>query len=171
MHESDMQTLNHSLRAELARQLQQERRLLSDLERLLHEERDALQQTSAPEQLEQACNQRQQCMGELLRLQEDRNDWLRQSGFSGDTAGLVQLIRRCDTQGELPPQWAQCAALAKRCRELNQQNGALVASRMRRVQGVLDILMGQGNETPSGTYSRTLTDPARPSGRVLCLEA
>ncbi|MGA1354909.1 MAG: hypothetical protein ACO32I_09075, partial [Candidatus Limnocylindrus sp.] len=66
MHEADTQALNQSLRAELGRQLQEERRLLGDLERLLHEEREALQQTSAPEQLEQACNQRQQCMGELL---------------------------------------------------------------------------------------------------------
>lgn len=156
--------------AELARWLTEERQLLGDLERLLRKEREALQTGSSPEQLEQACEIRQQCMSSLLRLQEERNSWLSQIGFSGDAAGMLQLIRACDTQGDLPPRWAECAALAKRCRELNQQNGALVASRMRRVQGVLDILMGHAADA-NATYSRSLQNSARAPGRVLRLEA
>lgn len=159
------------VQVELARQLGVEQRLLTELERLLREEREALQQTVSPEHLEQACHRRQQCMGELLRLQEERNQWLLQAGVTADIAGLLQLIRRSHVPGALPSQWAECAALAKRCRNMNQQNGALVASRMRRVQGVLDILIGQGADAAPATYSRQLTDSARPSGRVLCLEA
>lgn len=160
----------HTAHAELSRFLTEERRLLNELERLLGAEREALQASSSPEQLEEACAIRQTCMNALLRLQEERNAWLVTSGFTGDAAGLLQLIRACDTHGDLPPRWAECASLAKRCRELNNQNGALVASRMRRVQGVLDILMGQAVETAS-TYSRSLQDPARSTGRVLSLEA
>ena len=155
---------------ELARLLDEEQRLLRELERLLGDEREALQASSSPEQLEHACGVRQECMGSLLRLQEGRSQWLRQLGYSADAAGLLQLIRTCDPRGALPPRWAECAALAKRCRELNQQNGALVASRMRRVQGVLDILMGQAADA-APTYSRSLQDPARTAGRVLSLEA
>ncbi len=156
--------------SELSRLLDEEQRLLVELERLLGAEREALQTSSSPEQLERACEVRQECMGSLLRLQEGRSKWLLQLGYSADAAGLLQLIRACDPLGAFPPRWAACAALAKRCRELNQQNGALVASRMRRVQGVLDILMGQTADTAQ-TYSRSLQDPARAAGRVLSLEA
>ncbi len=93
------------------------------------------------------------------------------AGVIADIAGLLQLIRRSHVPGNVPSQWAECAALAKRCRDMNQQNGALVASRMRRVQGVLNILIGQGADAVPATYSRQLTDSARPSGRVLYLEA
>lgn len=159
-----------AVQKELSRLLAEERELLKELERLLGVEREALQRSSSPEQLEQACEVRQGCMAALLRLQEERNTWLVQIGFTGDAAGLLQVIRACDTHGDLPPRWAECAALAKRCRELNTQNGALVASRMRRVQGVLDILMGQTTDT-AATYSRSLQESARAAGRVLSLEA
>ena len=63
---------NADLRQLLSRLLDEERQLLLQLESLLATEKEILLRDDAPEALENACRERQQCMIALLRLQEER---------------------------------------------------------------------------------------------------
>ncbi|MFZ9667330.1 MAG: flagellar export chaperone FlgN, partial [Steroidobacteraceae bacterium] len=58
---------------------------------------------------------------------------------------------------------------ARRCRDLNDHNGALVASRMRRIQGMLEVLTGKRSEKT--TYGRQAHQGFGTRGRVLATEA
>lgn len=153
----------------LSRLLDDEQRLLTQLEALLESEKAILLKDESPERLEAACRSRQDCMLSLLRLQGERQTLLRLNGFSSDNAGLAGLIKACDPQRTLPPRWAECAELAQRCRHLNDHNGALVASRMRRIQGMLEVLTGK--RTEKMTYGRQAHQGFGTRGRVLATEA
>lgn len=155
-------------RVAIGKLLEDELRLLQRLEQLLADEKALLLGDDSPERLEIACASRQECMGALLRLQDERSQLLRMSGYPTDNAGLVLLIRACDPARELPPRWAECAELAKRCRALNDHNGALVSSRMRRIQGVLEVLTGS-REGPN-VYGRQAEQHWVQSGRMLATE-
>ena len=130
-------------REQLAKLIDDESRALADLERLLGREHDILVRNDRPEALEDACNARQVRMGELLRIQDERRSLLRMLGESPDNAGLDALLKACDVGDRLRLRWRGCADAARRCRELNDRNGALVMARMRRVEGMLEILTGQ----------------------------
>lgn len=157
------------MRAVLSRLLDDERRLLLQLEQLLDREKTILLQDESPEHLERACRDRQDCMVALLRLQDERQSLLRVAGYSTDNAGLAGLIKDCDPERRLPARWAECAELAKRCRALNDHNGALVTSRMRRIQGMLEVLTGKRTERT--TYGRQAHQGFATRGRVLATEA
>jgi flagellar biosynthesis/type III secretory pathway chaperone len=153
----------------LTRFLEDEQRLLTQLESLLETEKSILLRDESPERLEAACRSRQDCMLSILRLQGERHDLLRLHGFSVDNAGLASLIKACDPERALPPRWAECADLARRCRDLNDHNGALVASRMRRIQGMLEVLTGKRVEKV--TYGRQAHQGFGARGRVFATEA
>jgi flagellar biosynthesis/type III secretory pathway chaperone len=102
-------------------------------------------------------------------LQSERQNLLRLHGFSCDNVGLASLIKVCDPERALPARWAECADLARRCRDLNDHNGALVASRMRRIQGMLEVLTGKRSEKT--TYGRQAHQGFGTRGRVLATEA
>jgi len=153
----------------LSRLLEDEQRLLTQLETLLETEKSILLRDDSPERLEAACRSRQDCMLSLLRLQSERQNVLRLHGFSCDNAGLARLIKVCYPERALPARWAECADLARRRRHLNDHNGALVASRMRRIQGMLEVLTGKRSEKT--TYGRQAHQGFGTRGRVLATEA
>lgn len=163
-----MKGLQESKQA-LSRLLDEERRLLLRLEGLLDAEKAILLKDDSPEELEAACITRQECMGALLRLQDERSNLLRMLGYSPDNAGLLSLIKACDPERVLPPRWAECAELAKRCRSLNDHNGALVASRMRRVQGVLEVITGKRSDP--NVYGKQAQQAWITRGRMVAAEA
>jgi flagellar biosynthesis/type III secretory pathway chaperone len=152
----------------LSRLLDEERRLLLHLEGLLDAEKAILLKDDSPEELEAACITRQECMGALLRLQDERSSLLRMLGYSPDN-GLLSLIKACDPERALPSRWAECAELAKRCRSLNDHNGALVASRMRRIQGVLEIITGK--RVDPNVYGKQAQQAWVTRGRMVAAEA
>jgi flagella synthesis protein FlgN len=51
-----------------------------------------------------------------------------------------------DAGGTLDPAWQQLLQLLKRCRLINESNGALVASQRRHVQQALTLLSGHALE-------------------------
>ena len=153
----------------LGRLLDEEIDALFGLERLLIAERDVLAKNDSPEALEEVCSHRQLRMTQLLKIQDERRGLLRATGHTVDTAGIESLLRICDPQRTLPGRWARCADLADRCRGLNDFNGALVASRMRRVEGMLEILTGRKRETP--IYGRQGQQAWVTAGRLLAAEA
>ena len=130
-------------RETLARLLEAEASVLADLERLLAREHEILVRNDSPEALESACGERQSRMGELLRIQDERRNLLRMHGQRPDNAGLEALLSACDPDQSLRRRWLACAEAARRCRESNDRNGALVAARMNRGEGMLEVLTGQ----------------------------
>jgi len=156
-------------RRTLDRLLADEIAALAELETLLEAEREVLVCNESPEALEDVCARRQDCMGGLLRVQDERRGVLRMLGIEAEAAGLERLMRDCDPARSLPARWGECAERARRCREINDFNGALVASRMRRVEGMLEILTGRKRETP--IYGRQGQQAWVAAGRLLAAEA
>lgn len=165
----DTPAAREACRQTLGRLLDEESAALAELERLLTAEREVLVKNEPAEVLEQVCARRQDSMSALLRIQDERRDLLRMIGQTADAQGLERLLRVCDPARTLPARWGECAERARRCRELNDFNGALVTSRMRRVEGMLEILTGRRRETP--VYGRQGQQAWVAAGRLLATEA
>ena len=152
-------------REHLATLLREESQLLGDLEALLTEEARVLE-TSNIQTLEATTRARQERMGALARIEEQRRQLCALHGFSADRAGLECLMAWCDSQGALLSRLRECAQRAVHCRDLNDRNGIVVAARLKRVEGMLDTLTGR--PTRSDTYGpRGYTNTNGRPGRVL----
>jgi flagellar biosynthesis/type III secretory pathway chaperone len=106
---------------------------LAALESLLAQEFALLQARDA-EGLENAGSARQQCIGHILRIEDERRALCRATGRSDDAAGLHDLLAWCDPTGLLMPAMQEYRERAQRCRQQNDRNGQLVNSRLQRVQ-------------------------------------
>ncbi len=116
-----------------------------------------------------AINEREQCVGQIARIDEERRGICRALNHPADSNGLEALLRWCDPQGTLSDRWAECAAAAARCRVLNDRNSAMVSTQLQHVRARLGALL-QGNcesltYRPNGGYSQ------RSVGQVLAAEA
>src|SRR5690348_9223087 len=152
-------------REHLATLLREESQHLADLEALLTEESRVLE-TSNIQALETTTRARQERMGSLAQIEEQRRSLCAMHGFSADRAGLEGLMAWCDSQGGLLSRLRECAERAVRCRDLNDRNGILVAARLKRVEGMLDAITGR--PARSDTYGpRGLTSSGARPGRVL----
>jgi len=143
--------------------LREESELLAELEELLVRESRVLE-TSDVRALEATTCARQQRMGALARIEEQRRSLCALHGFSADRVGLEGLMAWCDGEGNLLSRLRVCAERAVRCRDLNDRNGIIVAARLKRVAGMLDALTGR--PTRSDTYGPRGYCSIRP-GRVL----
>jgi len=119
--------------------------------------------------LETAMAERQACVGTIVRTEDERRSLCRMAGHSTDLPGLERMLIWCDPNGSLKSRWAECAVRGKRCRELNDRNGALVNARLKRVETLLGALTGRPQE--GQTYGRTGAYATPRSGRVLSTEA
>jgi len=155
-------------REALASLLSQEVASLSELAGLLDREY-ALLVANDVVTLEAAMEERQVALGKLLRIEDERRSLCRLHGHPTDLPGLEQMLVWCDPRGTLRSLWAACAQGATRCRELNDKNGALVAARMKRVEGLLGVLTGQRPDAP--TYGPKSAYATPRAGRVLATEA
>jgi len=151
-------------REHLATLLREESQLLADLEGLLEQESRVLE-TSDIQTLEATTRARQERMGALTRIEEQRRSLCAMHGFSADRAGLEGLMAWCDSQGALLSRLRECAERAVHCRDLNDRNGIVVAARLKRVEGMLDTLTGR--PARSDTYGRGYTSSSTRPGRVL----
>jgi flagellar biosynthesis protein FlgN len=157
-------------REALVRLMDEEARTLAELDALLTREHQILTRNDQVDALEDACAARQICMGTLLRIQDERRSALRMMGLSPDPAGIDQALRVLDTNDQLRRRWVQCAEAARHCRELNDRNGALVNSRMKRVEGMLEVLTG-GRSAGPRVYGPNGSVPVPHSGRLVAAEA
>lgn len=152
-------------REHLTHLLREESELLAELEELLARESRVLE-TSDIQALESTTRSRQERMGALARIEEQRRSLCALHGFSADRAGLEGLMTWCDSEGSLLPRLRECAERAVRCRDLNDRNGIVVATRLKRVGGMLDALTGR--PTRSDTYGpRGYSGSNGRPGRVL----
>ena len=136
-------------REHLATLLREEAGLLAELEDLLLRESGVLA-SSDIQALETTTRARQERVGALARLEEQRRSLCALHGFSGDRVGLEALMAWCDGQGTLLSRLRECAERAVRCRDLNDRNGIVVAARLKRVEGMLGALTGRPSR--SDTY-------------------
>ena len=152
-------------REHLGTLLREESQLLGDLEALLAEESRVLE-TSNIQVLETTTRARQERMGALASIEEQRRSLCAAHGFSADRAGLEGMMTWCDSEGKLLSRLRDCAERAVRCRDLNDRNGIVVAARLKRVEGMLDTLTGR--PTRSDTYGpKGYTGSNTRPGRVL----
>jgi len=153
-------------REHLTTLLREESELLAELEELLARESRILE-TSDVQALEATTRARQERMGALARVEEQRRSLCALHGFSADRVGLDGLMAWCDSQGKLLSRLRECAERAVRCRDLNDRNGIVVAARLKRVEGMLDALTGRPTRSdtygPKG-YSNSSTRPGRVLG-------
>lgn len=135
----------HVCRDTLERLLVEEAATLTRLEALLDKEHEFLIANDV-EQLERAGEARQSCIGALVAIEDERRSMCRMMNISADAVGLDKLLAWCDPSNELKRRWAACADRAARCRGLNDRNGALVSARLKRVEGMLDVITGRANQ-------------------------
>jgi flagellar biosynthesis/type III secretory pathway chaperone len=137
----------------LARLIAEESATLVQLERLLDREHATILANDV-EALALAGDERHAGMASLLRIEDERRALCRMLGATPDAAGLHQLLTWCDPGQSLRKAWEACAASAGRCRDRNDRNGALVAVRLKRVEGALGALTGEkaGTYGPRGLY-------------------
>jgi flagellar biosynthesis/type III secretory pathway chaperone len=155
-------------REHVAKLLTEENGCLEELAQLLEREHQILK-TNDIVALQAAIKQRQACVGRIVRIEDERRSLCRMLGHTADVRGLEQLLRWCDPKGTLSADWALCTTRAKRCREFNGRNGALVHARLTRVQALLGVLTGRPAELK--TYGRGASFALARIGRVLTIEA
>jgi flagellar biosynthesis/type III secretory pathway chaperone len=141
-------------REQLATLMAEQNAHLAALEGLLTQEYDLLQSRNA-EGLEKAATARQQCIGHILRIEDERRALCRATGRNEDTAGLHSLLAWCDPTGLLLPAMQEYRERTQRCRELNDRNGILVNGRLQQEARTY----GPGSDE-SGGYGRKLTTRA-----------
>ena len=102
---------------------------LAALEILLKQEYALLQARNA-EGLENAGTARQQCVGHVLRIEDERRALCRDTGHGDGPSALHSLLAWCDPGGVLRPAVQEYRERTTRCREQNDRNGMLVNSRL-----------------------------------------
>jgi flagellar biosynthesis/type III secretory pathway chaperone len=151
-------------REHLAQVLAEEAALLAELHGLLEREHEVLG-AKDPVALEKAILARQERVGALARLEEHRRAFCSMHGYSPDYAGLEKMLLWCDPHGTLVSHLRECAKRAADCRDLNDRNGKVVATKLKRVEGLLEALTGR--PATADTYSADGTTAATRPGRVL----
>jgi len=141
-------------REQFAAQMAEENTQLAALESLLAQEYELLQTRDA-EGLETAGTARQQCIGHILRIQDERRTLCRSAGHGDDPTGLQNLLAWCDPTGQLSPAMQEYRERTQRCRELNDRNGILVNGRLQQ-----DARTYGPGSAEAGSYGPKLTTRA-----------
>ena len=116
--------------------------------------------------LDRAGVARQNCVGTLLRIEDDRKSLCRALNVPTDVHGLDRILAWCDPSKQLRRRWSEINERATRCRSANDRNGALVTARLNRVQGMLEIVTGRAGQPK--VYGRQGAFESQPrAGRVL----
>lgn len=132
-------------REHLDKLLAEEASALARLETLLDREHELLVANDV-EELDRAGIERQSCIGELVRIEDERRSLCRAMNVPTDASGIDRLLNWCDPSHNLKRRWAACAERSLACRERNDRNGALVAARLKNVEGLLGVLTGRTNQ-------------------------
>jgi len=141
------------LREHLRGMLDEEARLLAQLETLLEHEAEVLKTDDLPE-IERIGAQRHRCVSALMRIDSERRVMCRMQGISEEREHFESLLAHCDPAGTLRQRWQEGLAAAARCKDRNERNGAIVSAKLRRVESLLVQLRG-GTNTAAPTYAAT----------------
>ncbi|MBM0108298.1 flagellar protein FlgN [Steroidobacter sp. S1-65] len=152
-------------RDHLDKLIAEESNTLEQLQTLLDREHELLVANDV-EALDRAAQARQNCIGTLLRIEDERKSLCRALNVPADMHGLDRILAWCDPSKQLRLRWKQLGERASRCRSANDRNGALVTARLNRVQGMLDVVTGRADQPK--VYGRQGAFQNQPrTGRVL----
>jgi flagellar biosynthesis protein FlgN len=140
--------------------LAEECEALHDLEELLKREHEVLGAKNVAA-IERTALIRQQMVGALARIEEQRRSLCTMHGHTPDWVGLESMLQWCDREGSLLARLRECAQRAARCRDLNDRNGTLVAARLKQVEGLLAALTGGSNQPVTYGPNGTAPNPRR----------
>jgi flagellar biosynthesis/type III secretory pathway chaperone len=129
------------VRAHAAALITEEATLLGKLATLLAHESTILRGDDSAA-IERIGANRHDCTAALSRLATERDHSSRLLSFKPGRAGFEQLLQWCDATGNLSRRWRTNLDHARRCRDLNDRNGALVAVKLNHVQTMLGALRG-----------------------------
>jgi flagellar biosynthesis protein FlgN len=141
-------------RERLASLMAEENVQLAALEILLTQEYELLQARNA-EGLEKAGTARQQCIGHILRIEDERRALCRAAGHGEEPSALNNLLASCDPTGLLMPAVQEYRERTLLCRQLNDRNGLLVNGRLQQETRTY----GPGSDEGGG-YGRKITTRA-----------
>lgn len=147
----------------LRRILLEEAQLLTELERLLEQETEILQSEDAAA-IQNIGAARHGCVERLTRLDGERADLCRMLSFGNGAPALQRLFAWADRDGSVQQQWQANLQLARRCKLLNDRNGAIVTVKLSRVQQLLGQLRGTA---PPAVYGPKAARYGAPSARNL----
>jgi flagellar biosynthesis/type III secretory pathway chaperone len=132
----------------IERILNEEARLLGSLEQLLRSEADILRGDDV-DAIEHIGSARHQCIDALTGLEAERAEACRLLASGSGREGFEKLLDWCDPARSLRARWLANLDCARRCKDLNDRNGAVVSARLNRVQHLLAQLRGA---SPPSTY-------------------
>ena len=132
----------------VARILGEESRLLGSLEQLLRSEAEILRGDD-PDAIERIGSSCHQCIDALTGLEAERAEACRLLACGSGREGFEKLLDWCDPASSLRARWLANLDVARRCKDLNDRNGAIVTARLNRVQQLLAQLRGA---SPPSTY-------------------
>jgi flagellar biosynthesis/type III secretory pathway chaperone len=145
-------------REQLATLLAEENAQLATLEVLLTQEH-ALLEARDMERLDAAAAARQQCIGHILRIDDQRRALCRATGRGDDPDSLRSLLAWCDPTEQLRPAMQEYRERTQRCRDQNDRNAILVNGRLQRILSAPGVHVegtyGPGSDT-RGDYGRKL---------------
>lgn len=155
---------------QFARHLADEAAVLRVLEEQLRREHELLTANDL-DGLDAVSAARQQSIAKLLRIQDERGNLCRARNLGNDMAGLAELLAWCDPQGSLKDAQAECAEQARRCREQNERNGALVTARLNHVGGMLGMIDGEPGQRVYQPRATAAAPAFAAAGRLLSTSA
>jgi flagella synthesis protein FlgN len=129
------------IRQHIERVLNDEAVLLAELQQLLAREADIVRGDD-PEAIEHIGGARHHCVDSLTRLDAERAAACRMLSFGSGREGFDKLLSWCDPGQSLRNRWQLNLQLARKCKELNDRNGAVVALKLGQVQQLLGTLRG-----------------------------
>jgi flagellar biosynthesis/type III secretory pathway chaperone len=136
-----MSMARHDVQKLLSGILAEEGQLLLELHRVLEQETDVVSGEDA-DAIARIGTNRHRCVNRLAQLAAERSDTGRMLSFGSDGAGLARLFDWADPDAMLHAKWNANLELARRCRSINEKNGAVVAAKLDRVQKLLGKLRG-----------------------------
>lgn len=147
----------------ISRLLNEEHRLLGELESLLASESEILRGDD-PAAIEHASETRRRCVEQLARLDADRNDCCRMFSFGSDRDAFGRLLASLAEGTALRARWQANLVVARRCKERNDRNGAVVSVKLNNVRQRLAALRGA---SAPPVYSRNTSRNAELGSRSL----
>jgi flagella synthesis protein FlgN len=131
------------IRTHLQRLLAEESVQLARLQELLRGESEVLRGDDIAA-IERIGADRHDCTSNLTRLDAERRELCRMLSHAPGRDGFDQLLHWCDAGGALRQLWLANLALARRCKEHNDRNGAVVSVKLNHVQKLLTAIRGGG---------------------------
>lgn len=133
----------------IAQLLEHETTAVVHLIDILEREHHALQNREI-EPLSQCITEKTRVVAQLQDLGRQRDQAVKNAGFTQNTAGLVRYLRQLDPQGglRLIKRGHHLTRLAAECRKRNTINGTIINAARARTEHALAILRGQQDHPP-----------------------